>query len=154
MRLRIATLPLCLALVVVVVAASRPASARDDRLKFAIRGALARSDAKQKLDPEIRLYFGHAGHPAAQADMGDFRAKKTTRAMGRSDQDACEWAFLSALIALQQRARTLGGNAVIGIESFFKEQTSSSQTEFECAAGSMVAGVELRGKLVKIAGKK
>jgi hypothetical protein len=152
MRLRI----VATALVVVLfsVGGSRPVSARDDRLKFQIRGALGRSEAKQKLDPEIRLYFGKAGHPTPQGDMGDYRADKKTRSIGRSDQDACEWAFLSALIDLQQRARTLGANAVIGIESFFKEQTSTSETEFECGAGSMMAAVNLRGKLVKLPGKK
>ena len=139
---------------VMFVLGGRTASARDDRLHMPIKMALERSEAKQKLDPEIRLYFGKASHPAAKGDMGDYRVDKKTRSIGRSDADACQWAFLSALIDLQARARTLGANAVVGIESFFGEQTLTSDTEFLCGAGSMMAGTGLSGKLVKLPGKK
>jgi hypothetical protein len=155
MNLRLAARALAvLCLVVLVLGGSRPVSARDDRLHMPIKMALERSEAKQKLDPEIRLYFGKASHPASKQDMGEYRVDKKTRSIGRTDGDACQWAFISALIDLQARARTLGANAVVGIESFFGEQTLTSDTEFLCGAGSMMAGTGLSGKLVKLPGKK
>jgi hypothetical protein len=154
MTLRFAFRTLAAAAVMMFVLGVRPVSARDDRLHMPIKAALERSEAKQKLDPEIRLYFGKASHPATKGDMGDYRVDKKTRAIGRSDIDACQWAFLSALIDLQARARTLGANAVVGIESFFKEQTLTSDTEYLCGAGGVMAGTGLSGKLVKLPGKK
>lgn len=137
----------------VSLVATSTVSARDDRLRFSIKDALGRATAKQKLDPSVALYFGKAAHPAAVEDKGDFKTNKKTRAAGRSDLDACEWAFLSAVMQLQERARALQANAVVEIESIYKDQPFASETEFECGAGSMVAGVALHGRFIKTAAK-
>jgi hypothetical protein len=129
-------------------------SARDDRLTFSIRNALDRADAKQKLDPGVQLFFGSKWHPAATEDKGVFKTNKRTRSFGRSDQDACEWAFLSALLALQERAKQVGANAVVEIESNYKDQPFVSDKEYQCGAGGVMAGVALNGRMVKLAAKK
>src|SRR4051812_37128518 len=128
-------------------------SARDDRLTFSIKGALDRAEAKQKLDPGVQLFFGAKAHPAAVEDKGIFKANKKTRAIGRSDQDACEWAFLSALLELQARAKQVGANAVVAIESNYKDQPFVSDKDFQCGAGGMMAGVALNGRMVKLRAK-
>jgi uncharacterized protein YbjQ (UPF0145 family) len=58
--------------------------------------------------------------------------------------------MLSALIQLQERARREGGNAVINIKSYYKKQTFSSESQFECHAGNIMAGVALKGDIVKL----
>jgi hypothetical protein len=58
--------------------------------------------------------------------------------------------MLSALKALQERAVREGMTDVINITSNYKNQPFSSATEFECGAGSVMAGVALKGTLVKI----
>lgn len=129
-------------------------SARDDKLTFSIHGALDRAEAKQKLDPGVHLFFGAKWHPAAVEDKGIFKTNKKTRAFGRSDQDACEWAFLSAILQLQERAKQVGANAVVEIESVYKNTPFISEKEFQCGAGSMMTGVSLNGRMVKVAEKK
>jgi uncharacterized protein YbjQ (UPF0145 family) len=57
---------------------------------------------------------------------------------------------LSALITLQERAHTEGGNAVINIKSFYKKQEVSYDKEFECHVGTFVSGVALKGDVVKL----
>jgi len=55
------------------------------------------------------------------------------------------------LLALQNRAKREGGNAVVNISSYYKKKTVSSKTRFECHAGAFIAGAALIGKVVKVA---
>jgi hypothetical protein len=131
---------------------SLPVSARDDHLKFLIAAALGTADAKVKLDPHIALYFGKSPAPSGQ-DMGTYSTNKKTNAVGKNDQTACEWVFLSAVLALQERARQLQATAVVNIESIYKNEPFSSEKEFICGAGTFVAGVALNGKFIKTGAK-
>ncbi|MEA2695914.1 MAG: hypothetical protein QOI66_185 [Myxococcales bacterium] len=149
---KVRILGVALAGVVIGLGLSRSVSARDDRLKFPIASVLSSTEARAKLDPKIPLYFGKAHHPAGQ-DLGPFSTNKKTNHLGKSDQVACERAFLSALIELQARVRTLQASAVVAIESNYKDIPFASETEFECGTGSFVAGVALRAQIIKIPGK-
>jgi hypothetical protein len=139
---------LALALIVLFCAAS--ADARDDRLRFPLASALSTPDAKTKLDPKIRLYFGKTKYPEPAQRSGVFTANKKTNFFNKSDKEGCEWVFLSAAISLQARARELGGNAVVNIASVLKNQEFISETEYECGAGNVVGGVALRGEIATI----
>ena len=99
----------------------------------------------------IRLYFGDQAHPAVDNSLGEFTSNRKTNAVGRSDEKACKWAFLSAMKTLQERAIKEGGNAVINIYSYYKKNTFVSATEFECGAGATVAGVTMIGEVVTLA---
>ena len=57
------------------------------------------------------------------------------------------------MLSLEQRAKELGANAVINIKSNYKKAEMSSETEYECHAGAIMAGVALKGDFVKISGK-
>jgi hypothetical protein len=129
--------------------ATAPAEARDDRLMFPVKAALEKGQSfKDKLDPDIRLYFGKQKTPPVDKRMGEWTSNKKTNAFGKSDQEACEIAFISAAISLQQRARREGGSAVVNIRSVYKNDNVESQTEFLCGAGAVMAGVALRGTVV------
>jgi hypothetical protein len=54
-------------------------------------------------------------HPKVARELGTFTSNRRTNAFNKSDRDACHIAFLSAVIALQERARSEGGNAVVDI---------------------------------------
>lgn len=127
-----------------------PAQARDDRLKFSIAGALNTPDAREKVDGNIKLLWGDQPHAKPLQEFGTYTTNKKTNSFNKSDQRACEWTFLSAVIELQERAKAEGGNAVVDIHSYYKKDDFSSQTEFECGAGGLVAGVALRGTIVKL----
>lgn len=139
-----------LGLSVLLGLASAAVSARDDHLMLSLEEALNTPAAQEKLDPEVKLYFAGQPHPAALKELGEWRTNKKTNAFNKTDKDACEWTFLSAVLELQERARNEGGNAVIDIKSNYKNIERASATEYMCGAGALMAGVALKGKVVKL----
>jgi len=127
------------------------AAARNTALILPVSSVMSMPDAKQKLDGSVKFYFGKSGHPAVLKKFGNCVTNKKTNSFGKPDEEACNWAMLSALITMQERAQNEGGNAVINIESYYKRQANSLNSEFECHAGAFVAGVALRGDVVKLA---
>jgi len=125
--------------------------ARDLRHRILIENALAWGEEEGVLISSIQLFFGDMTHPAVEANFGEYTSNRKTNAVGRSDEKACKWAFLSAMKSLQERAIKEGGNAVINIYSYYKKNTVVSATEFECGAGATVAGVTMIGEIVKLA---
>ena len=124
--------------------------ARDSKHLFSISEALASPAYEGKLNKDIKLYFGNQRHGKVARKYGEFVSNKKTNAFGKSDQKACEWVLLSALISLQERALAEGGNAVINIRSYYKKNEMSSETNYECHAGAIMAGVALKGTVVKL----
>jgi uncharacterized protein YbjQ (UPF0145 family) len=117
-----------------------------------IAAAMAANDAQARLGSTVRFYFGTQAHPAVIETLGTDKTSQKTNAFAKSDEKACHWAFLSAMLRLEKRAKDLGANAVINIVSNYNNVESSSQTEFECHAGGIMAGVALKGDFVKIPG--
>jgi uncharacterized protein YbjQ (UPF0145 family) len=135
----------------IVVLGAVNVEARDDHGMYSISEALNIEDAKQKLDKDIRFYFGDQSHPRIIKNFGEFMSNKKTNAFNKTDERACQWNFLSAMISFQERAQRMGGNAVVNIRSYYKKNKISSQTEFECGSGTFVSGVTFLGDVVKLA---
>lgn len=123
------------------------AYAKNDIMRFPIAAALAEPDAKAKLDPNIKFYFGNksAGRKITQ----QLSSNKKANGVGKSDQAACNRAFLSALLSFQDRAKKEGGNKVVNITSYYYKNVFVSDKEFECGVGSIMSGVTLRGYIAK-----
>lgn len=126
------------------------AGARDQIQDLPIDKALASADAKSKLGKKVQFYFGSQKHGKVLEDLGEFKTNKKTNAFNKTDTDACNWAFLSALLALRDRALKEGGNAVINIRSNYKNMESSSETTYQCGSGNVVCGVALIGTIVNL----
>ena len=126
------------------------AVARDSIESYSVKDAMATETAKEKLGTDVSFYFGKSKHPQVQKTFGTFSTNKKTNAFNKSDKEACQWVFLSAMIALKDRAIKEGGNAVIDIKSNYKNETTSSNHSFQCGAGAIMAGVALEGTVVKI----
>lgn len=124
--------------------------ARDDVADYSIQEALSQEQAKEVLTNNVRFYFGNQAHGAIQKNWGEVSTNKKTNAFLKSDQEACTWAFLSAMVALSNRAIKEGGNAVINIKSNYKNKTTDSTTTYQCGAGNVMAGVALKGTIVKL----
>jgi uncharacterized protein YbjQ (UPF0145 family) len=127
------------------------ASAADTMLKFPIAGAMAANDAQARLGDSVKFYFGDQPTPPVISKITSDKTSLRTNGFGKSAEKACNWVFLSAMLQLQKRAQDVGANAVINIVSNFKDVEMSSQTEFECADGAIMAGVALKADFVKIA---
>jgi hypothetical protein len=125
--------------------------ARNTVIKVSIEQALAWGEREGNLNDSIGLYFGDQAHSAVEHTYGTYTANRKTNSFNKGDQKACQWAFLSAMAVLQQRAVREGGNAVINIRSFYYKSEFSSTSEFECGAGNVVAGVTMVGDVVRLA---
>jgi len=124
--------------------------ARDDLNQYSVEEAMNTSDAKSKLNKGYIYLFGKQEHAEVVSNHGEFMANKKTNAFNKSDKQACQWAFLSAMITFQERVAKEGGNAVINIRSYYKKHDFTSETEFECGNGSLMAGVTLVGDVVTL----
>lgn len=139
------------ALLAVSLTASFSASAEDKMIKFPIAGAMAANDAQQRLGDTVKFYFADQPTPKVASKITSDKTSQRTNGFGKSSEKACNWVFLSAMLALQKRATEVGADAVINIVSNFKDQEFASQTEYECADGAIMAGVALKGDFVKLA---
>jgi hypothetical protein len=124
------------------------AHARNTELHLSIQDAMNSPAFKNRLDPDIKFYFGDQDHAAPASRLGDVVSNRKTNAVGKSDVEACEWVLLSVLLGMQQRAAEEGANAIVNIRSYYRKDEFSSATEFECHVGELVAAVALIGDVV------
>jgi uncharacterized protein YbjQ (UPF0145 family) len=134
------------ALLMLTLVAATPALARDTVVKVKLADVLAMPDAKGKLDGSVKFYLDGEKTPAVTKTLGEDVSNKKTNAMGKSDDFACKWAVLSALISFQESAKRNGANAVINIVSYYKKVETKSPTEIECHAGAFAAGIAIKGQ--------
>jgi hypothetical protein len=119
------------------------AQARDTKLMLPLAAAMSDNDAQSRLGDTVKFYFGNQPTPQVQERLAVDQTSQKTNSVGK-------WAFLSAMLRLQARARELGADAVINIVSNYKNVEHSSDTEFECHDGAMMSGVALKGQFVKL----
>jgi hypothetical protein len=126
------------------------AHARDSEYKLPIQEVLQNPEYKAKLGDDVTFRFGDGKVPARARSLGEFVANQKTNSVGRPDEQACRWAMLGALVELRERALKEGGNAVVNIVSYYQKDTFSSPTLYDCHAGGIIAGVALKGTVVKL----
>ncbi|MBP0597846.1 excinuclease ATPase subunit [Herbaspirillum sp. LeCh32-8] len=134
----------------VLALSSLSAQARDTKHLLSIEEAQAMKDKEGVLDGSVKFYFAGQSTPAVATKLSTDVTNQKTNAVGKSDEEACKWVFLSALVQLQKKAQQLGGNAVVNIVSYYKKNEMASATQFECHAGATIAGVALKGDIVKL----
>ncbi|MET1026299.1 MAG: hypothetical protein ABWY00_03960 [Dongiaceae bacterium] len=132
------------------VAGSHSAEARDTRYELKIADVKSDSRYAESVPQTVTFYFDKQQPPKTGKDLGEFVTNRKTNSVGRPDEEACKWAMMSALKELGDRAVSEGGNAVINIVSYYKKNVFASDTLYECHAGAFVAGVALKGAVVKI----
>ena len=72
-------------------------------------------------------------------------SNKKTNAANKTDEVACDRALRSVLIAFQDNAKRNGANAVVNLVSFYKGNLHQDPAKYECHAGSIMAGVAMKG---------
>ncbi|MFS8063843.1 MAG: excinuclease ATPase subunit [Luteimonas sp.] len=109
------------------------------------------NSGKTSLDGSVRMFFAGQDTPVVLSELGEARTSRKANAVGKRGDFACKWAMLSALLALQQQAKSLGANAVVDIASNYDNQPYRSATQYECHSGAIMSGVALKGRYAKIA---
>jgi uncharacterized protein YbjQ (UPF0145 family) len=125
------------------------ATARDDVGTYPVADVMNNPAHAARL-AGVKFFFGDQAHPGIARSFGEYQSNKKTNAVGKSDKEACEWAFLSALLSFHERAVSQGADAVVNITGYYKKIPFSSQTDFQCGAGATMAGVTLKGTVVKL----
>lgn len=136
-------------IVMALLVVTHPVHARDTVEDYSISEALASGQAQSLLGDQVAFYFGNQAPGNVSEDLGEVRTNRKTNAFNKSDKEACQWVFLSALIALRDRAIEMGGHSVVEIKSNYKNNLTVSDTTFRCGAGALVAGVALTGRIAK-----
>ena len=124
------------------------AEARDTSLQLSISDAMNTDTAKSFTG--VEFYFGDQTYQEPKRFIGNYTSKKTTNAFGKTDEEACRWAFLSAIKSFYERALREGGNAVVKIKSITTGKSFESTDQFECRAGNIVAKVYLQADVVEL----
>jgi hypothetical protein len=136
------------ALILSVLVATR-AYSRDDKYVLPIKAALDSAEPRQKPDGLVKFFFGKESTPRIASSLGSVKPHGKARTRRSDDIEACNVAFLAALIDFEQRAKKAGANAVVNIVSYYKNVEMASATKFECHAGAAAHAI-LRGDLVKL----
>jgi uncharacterized protein YbjQ (UPF0145 family) len=126
-----------------------PAVARNDRYTFRLQDTLDSPDFAQQVGTSVKFVFGDQPVPAGEK-IADYVANDRQHFHGKTEEGACRDTLLSALAEMRDHATRAGGDAVVGIVSYFRRVTFSSTTEFECHAGSNGVFVSLMGSIVKL----
>ena len=126
--------------------AAAQVQAADRQLFLPIEDALQTPTAQEVLNPNIKLHFARGG---GEVLVRDVVTNKKTNAFAKSDEKACAHVFLSAVRQLQDRAEKEGGSGVSNIVSYYKRNVHASTQEYECHAGGVIAGVALKGDVVR-----
>ena len=134
-----------------ILSVASTALARDTRYMYPIDAVLNTPPAKAKLGTAINFYFGKQDHPETVQTFGEYVTNLKTNAFNKTDREACEWVFLGTMLSLRDRAAQMGADGVVNIRSFYKKNEVVSETEYECHAGALIAGVALKGTVVKFA---
>lgn len=141
---------------IVTLLAATAAGARDERQLQSIDAALNSARAKDLFDDTVQFYWGDHSYPQPLPESTIIPrpvrgATRKTFALTKTDLEACDWAFLSSLVALRDEAKKEGANAIVNLKSLYENREFRSETQYECRAGYVATGVTLEGKLVKLA---
>ncbi len=139
-----------LALIVPVMMLATPAAA-DDAVSTHEIANVTGNPAYASEVGDFRFFYGDARTPAvARVIEANAQTSLRTRKFGRSSEEACQWVMMSALIQLRDHAVSVGGNAVVNVRSNWRNVEWSSPTQYQCAAGFLMAGVALKGDVVSL----
>ncbi len=122
--------------------------AADTMHDFNFKEAVDRAVADGTLDGSVKFYLTGTKSGGKVIEKGLVTNKKTN-GFAKSAESACDHVLRSALIQFQNTAKAKGANAVTNLVSFYKSNETRSTTTYRCAKGTAIAGVALKGDIVK-----
>jgi hypothetical protein len=100
---------------------------------------------------DVAFYFANQQPPKPGTSLGEVEVKTKRSRTGVTDEYNCRLALLAVLNGLHDKAVKAGGNAVGNIVSYYKQQVSGSDTQYQCNAGASGGVVWLKGTILKVA---
>jgi uncharacterized protein YbjQ (UPF0145 family) len=130
--------------------AAMPAMA-SELLLIPLADVLQMPEAAGKLDGSVKFFLKGQSTPKVEQKLFEDAANRKSNAFNKDATWACKWAALSALMGLQEKAKSVGANAVIDIVSYYKSRTVENPVTFQCYAGALMVGMAFKGTYVKLA---
>ena len=132
----------------ILAMSAAPALARNTEVLLDAKTAVEQQGKGDLLN--IPFYMKGATHKKVIKTIGNWSSTRKGRGAFQSDDDACNRTFVTALKSLQQRALKEGGNAIINVTSWTKNQNYENEKNFRCIAGSMIVHVAIKGDVVML----
>ncbi len=137
-------------LFVVTILFTSSAIARNTKVELSVKTAVTEGEMSENL-LDVPYFMKGQKHPKVKKSFSTVKSNQKGRAFGRSDEEACQVAFINSLLSLQKRAQSEDADAIINIISVTRNNKFESATKFQCVAGTFVSHVALKGELVKFA---
>ncbi|VAX21372.1 hypothetical protein MNBD_NITROSPINAE02-2078 [hydrothermal vent metagenome] len=138
------------ALFVVTALFASSATARNTKVELSVKKAATEGEMHENL-LDVPYFMKGQKHPKVKKSLITVKSNQKGRAFGRSDDEACQVAFINSLLSLQKRAQNEDADAIINIISVTRNSKFESSTKFQCVVGTFVSHVALKGELVKFA---
>ncbi|UOP04655.1 excinuclease [Conchiformibius kuhniae] len=108
------------------------------------RTVLASADARAILAGGANIQFGGG----SSVIKGGLTTRQAARRLGKSDEAACERAYISAAKKFQETAAKLGGSRVSNFQSYLDKRTLGGG-QYECEVGTFHARVLIKGDVAR-----
>ncbi|SUA43829.1 Uncharacterised protein [Neisseria zoodegmatis] len=111
---------------------------KNDVYMCSARAALNSSEAKEVLNPNIRVSYGNVGGKTLVS-------RQIANAVGKTPEETCQRAFLSAVKRFQSTAQRHNSKSVRVVSYFDKKTVGGDQ--YECHIGTWNSRVVLKGNV-------
>ena len=108
------------------------------------RAVLASEEAKSALNSSVPVSFGGGGHTV----RANLITRQAANAANKSDEAACERAFINAAHKFQETAQARGGSRVSNFHSYYNRQVLRGG-QYDCEVGTFHARVVMRGDIAR-----
>ena len=133
------------------VICSAPASAQFAPLIFDPQQALNSDEFKTALGDDVSFYFVGVAPSSVKEQIGEIVLHRATVRRFGSREDTCRRVLLTLLRDFQGRAKDIGANAVINLQSVDIKDPAGDPTMIECLSGNQVQGrITLKGTFAQI----
>ena len=153
---------------------SQGAMAQDTRYLLSLDDAFSAYQNSKYHSEDVPMYFGDAPHPEIKQLIKTDVVTKRTSQKGRKTYETgsglptvwghggakvgaeelkrrlkmCHRIFVSLVAVMKERARRIGADGIVNVESYFKNVPFRSSTEYECWEGSFHGAITLKGDFV------
>lgn len=108
------------------------------------RAVLASDEAKRLLNPSVPVSFGGSGSVV----QSNLITRQAANATGKSDEAACERAFINAAHKFQATAQSRNANRVSNFHSYYNRKILRGG-QYDCEVGTFHARVVMRGDIAR-----
>lgn len=114
---------------------------------YDIQEAFSTYQAEKTINPELSLSFGK--YVAGNVLKQDVKTVQRITIEGKTEEEICQWVFLSAVKRLQERALEIGASKIANISSYNNHKEYKSISKYECHIEGNTGSVALKANLIQ-----